>query len=651
MDLRFWKRMGALATFAACALIGAAAPNADAKKPLVVKRFLLGRLEPNTGKFIATGARGTTNAMRDNVIMFVFTANVDLKSVNARTVRIGIPATSGLFIDAPGSFYYYEVKRFDSVANDFVTQKLYKNRILFDPTSRYEPVLQQDPYGFAENATYSVIVPGLDADTVKVVRGTNGSYNLRTFATSFGTADRYLQDYRQPAIVKVEGSDLPGYPLELRSNVDSRADVVVTFSEPMLPAAFTEDSFNVYNLTTDKLVRGSFRASSDGLSFSFRPAIGYGRGPSDIEVTITTDLLDRSQNPLNRGVTFRFQSELDLSAPSYNEVIERFDNQAYYDGTFSLSNVENGRAVWGYPAPPAPGVPTGLLYGAFGAGTKEVNFGFSGSFGSPPLWLYGSHAQMLYTNAQLSTTARTLTGYSLLLDSGQSVAVGTYQGTSVVMGHNNTLTLNTNFTGSFSDTPVTTVNNIAYIVTVASYSGGWVKGPTFTTNWAYNGIDNAVLDVNVTGTAGPYMRCARGNTGNAGIDYHFVAGGGGGTSSFVGQNLSARFFYLVDTCEAQSKWYDTTTIDPTAYNPSFLEPIVIDDLPAGTSIGLTFQGGREDPGNPGQVDNASLSSWTGDPRSVLLGYRFIRFHADMTNNISASTVPKIDQIIMPFIWY
>src|SRR5690349_2564653 len=102
--MRSWKMVAASAVLAGTAALGAGASSADAKGNLIVKRFLLGRLEANTNTFIATGGRGTTNAFRDNVIQFVFTAPVDFNTLNPRTVKIGVPSGPVLFIDAQGTF-------------------------------------------------------------------------------------------------------------------------------------------------------------------------------------------------------------------------------------------------------------------------------------------------------------------------------------------------------------------------------------------------------------------------------------------------------------------------------------------------------------------------------------------------------------------
>jgi len=95
------RTVAAVGVLAVAAVLGVGAPRAEARAPLLVKRFLLGQLEPYTYRFVATGARGTQNAYRDNLVLLVFSRPVDLDSVDDRTVRIGIPSGNGLSFWAP----------------------------------------------------------------------------------------------------------------------------------------------------------------------------------------------------------------------------------------------------------------------------------------------------------------------------------------------------------------------------------------------------------------------------------------------------------------------------------------------------------------------------------------------------------------------
>jgi hypothetical protein len=656
--MRSWKFAAAAGVVAVGAALAAGAPAAEAKGDLILRRFLIGQLEPNTEKFIATGAGGTTNVFRDNALMFVFSAPVYKASevgttgrlpggnFNTSTIKIGVPSGPSLFIDAEGTFYAYVVKRFDAGSGQFVPQRIYRNRVIFDPTSRREAQNSQNPYGFVDNSLYTVTVAGIDTGATKVVRTVKDRPNLVTYVTSFRTTDKYLQDYRQPSIVKVEAVDAPGVPLDGRTNVDSRADIVAYFSEPMLPATFDADSsFRVFNASSGKPVTGSIRPSPDGLYFTYRPAFGYGRGPSNVQVTLTTALEDRSNNAVDKGITVNFVSEFDPFAPGFLEIPEDFVTKTYEDTTFPLASTDNGRAYWnGLGSVQSPGIP-GSLQASYGQGQREINFGSVGGWVSPPWYSTYSHTQMLYTAGHMGKTARTVSGFAWHMSSTAGLTLGTFSGVTVKMGHNTSGAVNTNFTSSFSDTPVTLMNAGSYQVTTALNNNGWVTGPAYSGTWGYNGVDNLVLDINVANSGGPYNRIAFGPSGATGLDFFYFYGGGG-PYYYSSNNAEMRFFYLVDKSEAQSRWYDTGQI-----NPQYLDPIVGSVVPPGTSVSITYQGARSELADPTQPDLNTATAWTNDPLQNLAGFRFIRFHVDFQSNLSSNTRPQVDIINMSYIFF
>jgi hypothetical protein len=622
--------------FLAAALLGAASVfagggSADAGETLVVKRFLLGRLESGTNKFVATGGPGTTNAFRNNVIMLVFSGAVDYESLDNRTVKIGIPKGS-LFVGADGDFYQYAISALDEVSGQFVEKRKYKNRIIFDPTKIQSPAQQQNPYGFEAGSTYSVIIPGLDSGTSKTVRGRKGAYLGRTFTTSFNTTDKFLQDFRPPSITKIEGSDAPGVPLQNRVNVDSRADIIAYFSEPMLPTAFdVNTTFTVFNEGQNRLVSGSIRPSPDGTFFTFRPALGYGRGPYLITVSLSTQLTDRSGNQLDRGQVLTFTSESDPLAPSYDEEVETFESNSQEDTVYTPVDQ---RALWNGSKTP------GQLIGVFGSQPIEIQFSNSGGHGIP-WWTAQAHTQWIYNNSNVGNVPRTISGFTWRYYSVTVCQAATYSSTSVMLGHNTTSATNTNFTGTFSDTPVTVVNlnNYTPDTTVVE----WIPGPTFTTNWAYNGKDNVVLDINVPngGARLNYWRLFTGGPANISLRAY-----SGGAPQQVPYQHDIRFHYLTDKSDAQSRWYDSGTL-----NPTYSDPLVIQTVPPGTTALIQYQGAHENPFLPGTADPSTGSAWTTDPAANLAGFRFFRFRTFFTANVSTQQRPIIDEIKLPFIYY
>lgn len=626
--MRFGTVAAAAMVLAGAAVIGAGTPSADAKGNLVVKRFLIGQLAPKTDVFVATGGRGTTNVFRDNVIQFVFTAPVDLDTVNQRTIKIGVPTGPTLFIDAEGRFYPYVVKEFFS--GQYIPKRTYHNRVLFDPLSRYEKSISQNPYGFLENSTYSVTVPGIDGGETKVVKSQDGRPNLQTFTTTFRTTANYLQDYKQPTIVKVVGIDAPDIPLDGRTSVDSRADVVAYFSEPMLPSTFdANSSFRVFNASLGRYVTGTIRTAPDGLSFTYRPAFGYGRGPSNITVTLTTQIADRSGNILDKGLTVNFVSEFDPFAPSYNEITEPFTTNAYEDTTYPAAVA---KANWAK-------TPAGILEGAFSTANLEILYSNGTLQRAFPWWVAAVHVQMLHTTSVMGGTPRTISGFQWR-DAYPGTYNGTYSNVVVQVGHNVTGSVDQTgtFTPSFASAPAT--------VFTGSYSppatGEWRTGPVFTTNFLYNGNQNVVLDVD-NRTAGSQPGYWRRNSTGVKTYYNTIDGAG---TVYSNDLFDIRWLYLVDKSEAQSKWYDTTVT-----SPSYLTPITLVSKPPGTVITVTYQGGHASPTIPGQVDLSTLSSFVQDPQYGLAGFRYIRFKVEMQSNLSSGSKPYIDTLTMPYIYF
>lgn len=629
--MRFWKMAAAAAVLAGTAALGAGSPVADAKGNLIVKRFLLGRLETNTDEFIATGGRGTTNVFRDNVIQFVFTAPVDFSTLDQRTIKIGVPSGPTLFIDAKGSYYGYVVKVFDPVSGGFVAKRTYRNRVIFDPTSRLAAQeSDKNPYGFLENSTYAVTVPGIDTGETKVVKSVDGRPNLQTFTTSFRTTAIYLQDYIQPSIVSVTGVDAPLIPLDGRTSVDSRADVVATFSEPMLPSSFdTASSFRVFNASLGRYVTGSIRTSPDGKSFTYRPAFGYGRGPSNITVTLTTAIADRSGNVLDKGLTLNFVSELDPFAPSYNELAEDFSTNLFEDTTYPAVVAKANWARTG----------TQYLEGTFSTANLEIIYSTGALQLAYPWWVLPVRTQRAYASAVMGGTSRTISGFQWRDAYPTQYRAGVYPNVVVQVGHNTsgTVTNNGTWAASFSTAPLT-VFSASYTAPDAGQE--WRTGPVFTTNFSYNGRDNIVLDID-SRTSGSNANYWRRNSTGAQTFYDSI-----NTTTYGNDQFDIRWLYLVDKSEAQSKWYDTTVT-----SPSFLTPISLSSTPPGTVITVTYQGGHASPTVPGAVDPNTLSPWVIDPQYGLATFRYLRFHVDMQSNLSSGTRPQIDTLTMPYIFF
>jgi hypothetical protein len=164
---------------------------------LVVRKFLVGTLEANTDRFVARSGRDEQAVLRDEVLLIEFSSPVDMATVDLRTVRIGIPTTPGLMIQARGAIYPCIEKKFDPVSGGFVFSRRRRNRILFDPTARQEPEeSRKNPCGWEANSPYTVTVHGTDSGSLNTVATPDGSPLIRTFRTTFRTTDAYGDRYR-----------------------------------------------------------------------------------------------------------------------------------------------------------------------------------------------------------------------------------------------------------------------------------------------------------------------------------------------------------------------------------------------------------------------------------------------------------------------
>ena len=195
--MRIGKIAATVAVLTLATVLGAGARQADARDPFVVKRFLLGRLEPTTHRFVATGARGTTNAYRDNVIMLVFSAPLEFGTLDGKTVGIGIPTSGGLMRPAEGTLIPYATyarDESDPSGGAYRRRRTYRNRVLFDPTMELGCPANPN-HGFDSDTTYSVTIAGTDRGATRTVRSTAGTPLEASFATTFATTDEYIYDY------------------------------------------------------------------------------------------------------------------------------------------------------------------------------------------------------------------------------------------------------------------------------------------------------------------------------------------------------------------------------------------------------------------------------------------------------------------------
>ena len=594
-------------------------------KDLYLRKFML--VDENYNNI---GGSGTTNAFRNTRILFVFNEKVDLRSVNSRTIRIGIPTGDDLFLEAPG--------RFEQPAD------LPRNHILFNPTFTKNNLSNDEndadnPFGLDGDAIYEVEIPAF-GDQPKVLSSESGKMIVKHFHSQFQTSEDYLQTLTQPELEKTE-------PADGDTGISATADIVLTFSEAMKPDSFIlGNTIIVRNLTLDREVLGILKFSPDAKQVIFRPVFGYGKGPYQVYIRVKRDVTNLAGNPIPKEARVIFTTALDTAQPDFEDVTEDFETNTMEDTTFQTAFP---LANWDV------GVTSGLLSGTLTSGTLEISKGqtmATRTYSWPPFaWgnSFASQWQTMYTSAEVGT-ARTITGFQWYY---RALTSSNVSSVTVNLGHTKLGGMSTNFPGNFSDAPITVVNNINSYSISNSPTENWMNGPNFSQNWKYNGTDNVVLEIfNTCGTigwnatwVGLWRVYSPDKLTRSAYTLPAVAGGGTTTATLF---YDIRFNYLIDQSEAQSKFYDTGI-----KTPQFLEVVLFPDLgsqPAGTISSFEFQGAHEDPLNPGNPFLDNLSDWNSD-LVKLSGYRFIRFHANFKVNQQTGQVPAYDSLVFPFIFF
>jgi hypothetical protein len=592
--------------FAACGggSGGGAAGNSQPSEGLAVTQFALVNKQ-----LTPIGGVDLQNTPRNALLKFTFTQDVAEDSVNERTIRIGVPSQQNLFIDHDGAF------------------TVDGNVVYFDPsvTRMGEP----NPLAFRSEEDYQILVRG-DPE-VKTVKTLSGRSLLWAFETAFRTTEDYLKDYDQPMAVQIS-------PDKDEVDVDSRADVVVKFSEPMKPETFVlGDTFKIYDAAKSLYVFGTLRFSQDALTATFRPTFGYGRNPAAIEVTLSPSLTDLAGNPLGNPQSWTFTSAEDPNAVDSNLLTEDFTTNTYEDTAFSPPGAA-GVAHWN------PSYDPGRLVSTFGTNSTTVpnplgpmTSGNCIPMGSGASW-NDYFCQLWYNSSVLGGLAGTISGYRYFLYSGSAGLTPSFTGITLKIGHSKTKSCpfvsgNTRDM-HFAGTPVTCISDAS--MTVPSVSVGTpISFPAFTKAFGYDGSSSLVVDIQKKTGAGSNTYWSIYSISNGARAY-------GTPSTATTVTVATNYLYQcvldfrTELSGAQSLFYKT---DFPAY---FLEPVISPtSQPSGTETVLEWQGA----GDP--TNEQTFSSWTAD-LTDLDTYQYIRLRVAFTANLATNVGPKLEEIIVPY---
>jgi hypothetical protein len=613
---------------------------------LAVMTFLIVKENPN-GSVSQIGGPNSTNVLRDARLLFTFNAPVDIASVNDRTLRVGIPTGGGLFEKAQGIYYHPVSTRGDRILN----------QVIFNPTFTVAGTVADNPEGFDRLAVYQVLLPSvLTANTF--VRNLVGDGLVTEYSASFETGGDYADTGIQPQWEEYQSS-----PLSNSVQVDAKADIVVAFDQPMKRDSFVlGDTFVVQNTFDGSVPLGTLRYSTDLTRVIFRPVFGYGKGvdstdggtkPLDpqedgfeIQVTVSREVTNLSGNPTPREIKFKFRTKYDATQPEFGDIRELFANTFFKDSSFVPVSAP---ALWNDSGAP------GLLTGTFTSGSVAPIT--NNAFVTLEPWAVGNVAtqwQALYYSTEVGGSSRTITGFDWM-KYATSFAT-TCQTVSVYMGHSTSGSLSTNFAGNYSGSPTHCVNGVTYQIAIGTFT--WQAGPTFTSNFAYDGSSNLILEITHAGSSAAgspggvasrgYAEWLGNNTGGSNRNATTQPLGATGTTRTSTFAHETRFNYLIDQSEARSLWYDSGLTTPQ-YLGVVLFP-ASSAQPSGTQANLTFQGAPELPLSGGLPDVGSASAW--EPNLVdISGYRFVRFMAILKGNGQTKQVPTIDELIIPYIFF
>jgi Bacterial Ig-like domain len=633
---------------AACGGGGGGGDADEDSKDLVLVKFSLIDVADNP-----TGASGTTNAYRNNRLRFTFSEEVDASSVSDRTIQIGIPSGTSLFLTAKG--------RFETDGNV----------VTFDPgvTVIGEP----HPFGFEADSVYSVTVKGLPE--TKTIESPAGDQVVSTFTTSFTTTDLYLPDHDQPEIAVISppaldanqvahllgqtpeerniendasrdldglGQPIIGTGIWEQIWVSSSGDVVLEFSEAMNPATFdAEVSFMVTNLDRGREVLGVYRYSDDGMTVTFRPTFGFGRGPYMIRVDATVELTDLAGNPIANPQQWNFLSEYDPTAVNEGVMEEYFDDNLGEDTDFAPPGAE-GIASWNPPTDP------GVLASTFGTRQITMPTPPGGSSNSIPFGSGGWSScrfQSWYKGSELGN-AGTISGLSFFV--GTSFTQGAVLTNFIVQaGHCSGQMAAGPFASNFNvGSPTTLINGVTWTLPTNMAANQPVPFPALGKSFGFNGTNNVVIDLGKASTtgSGATWSCRSGFDSNVRRSWNTSQTQNSSTGSSVGYTYPYLVSFRTEDSMAQSMWYKMDSPDPV-----FLDPIINPtEQPAGTETAVMFEGALDD-GN-GQVDPTSASSYVDDVTD-LDGYEYIRFRAAFTANLGTGVGPKLEDIVIPYIFF
>lgn len=564
------------------------------------------------------------------------------------------------------------------------------SRILFNPryqiaTFNQPGEIDYNPEGLAPITDYGVVIEGGAAGTnlINTVRNRSGVPLAARFSSTFTTTNRYIQDFSRPLN---KGTT----PTDGTTNVAYDADIEVTFDEPMNTQSFVLPRFQgddqwtmIVRYTQNALVNGTLagrnvlgtirpKPQTGGNVVQFRPLQGFGKGPYEIEVIVTTGVTDLSGNNIIRAITFTFRSESNPNADSFSQLTEDFVTNTQLETSSFTPSGDNQDASWNaVTAGKVPNSPLGAK-GVLTTAPLQKTLDVAGPQAPTTtgiginVWYHAPiRIQMMFPASNMGGRARALNGLSWVRGVYQA-AGRTYTGLTLRLGHaSDTVdTAGLPTTGpsdsNFGDIPVAVIPGTTY-KTINFNPGAsiYVQGPSWVKTFNYDGNRAMVLDLAHSGDpastpvqispgppptfTNPYDRWRADQ--NFPLRCSAVYIPSGPTTQVDRWLYSTRFSYLTPGAEAQSKFYDVGRNDGRLLP----QQIVPTTQPFGTSVSFLWQGAKESETIPGTPDGTTLTAWLTDIRQ-LANHRFVRFRVTLTNNTATLAAPTVDILSIPYVW-
>lgn len=643
------------------------------RRPLVLTSFVQNR---------------RTDVRRNETLQFKFSAIVNRRSLDSRSLRVLELATSGKRTAIGALKTRANIVQFDPTR----TQRNY------DDSRRPDaPDIDGDNAGgFNSFTDYFIEIPA--TPDLHVLKNSRQDPIRLPFTGQFSTNDLYFDPVPgQPYFTGYLGSGNLGFdPPRSGSTglVDEDAVIILEFSEPIdINTLDPSSTVIVLRTLVNEAVPGFIRMDPNersGRRFHFVPSLGFGSNLAngegwDISVTLTTGIKDLAGNELRRPFTTQtpFRTRFVPGKKSASIVSETFNNQLKMDAATiafggEWNTIERGALRGGAPTPYPPqkisywltqpaGVTVALTRQNHPLVTDTTQAGCL--VGYPQ----GSRTQLLYIPSDVGTEAAIVAiGFG---PSSNALFGALHPEITIQLGHTsnsalvNDLESNTNvgsflpvFKGPYSIPQAKNINpsdgvNAAGVTRDPPDgvpTGYWLF-PPFTTPFEWNGTNNLVVDIAcqaanncqiwrgafaAAGSPFPARRAVSTSYTGSSADF------GGGPDQVV---YDMRFDKRRRTTRAISQWYELAS-DVPQFGAPIVSPV---GQPGGVSVLVELEGapGRPDPLNPGRfVPNTAAATGFTTDTSIVDFHRFFRFRVTMVANLNSAQTSRILALQFPYVF-